>query len=60
MTTTFDTHPRAKYWSKLNTLRPHEVALNSHKKIWFDCDCGHSFQSTLLNINQSNNWCPYC
>jgi very-short-patch-repair endonuclease len=60
MTTTFDTHPRAKYWSNLNTLKPHEVSLNSHKKIWFDCDCGHSFESTLLNINQGNNWCPYC
>lgn len=57
---TFDTHPRAKYWSKLNTLMPHELALNSHKKMWFDCDCGHSFQSSLLNINHSNNWCPYC
>jgi very-short-patch-repair endonuclease len=34
--------------------------LNSHKKFWFDCECGHQFDSSLLNINQANNWCGYC
>jgi very-short-patch-repair endonuclease len=56
----FASHERAKFWSSKNTGRPEDYALNSHKKLWFDCDCGHSFESTLLNINQSNNWCPYC
>jgi very-short-patch-repair endonuclease len=56
----FDTHPKAKFWSNINTLKPNEVALNSHKKFWFDCECGHQFESSLLNINQANNWCPYC
>jgi very-short-patch-repair endonuclease len=42
-------------------LKPNEVALNSHKKFWFDCgECGHPFESSLLNINQANNWCGYC
>jgi very-short-patch-repair endonuclease len=57
---TFATHPKAKYWSDRNILQPHEFALNSHKKCWFNCDCGHEFESNLLNINQTNNWCPYC
>lgn len=57
---TFDSHPKSKFWSTKNTLKPNEVALNSHKKFWFDCECGHIFESSLLNINQANNWCPYC
>lgn len=60
MQITFDTHPKSKYWSRLNTIQPSEVALNSHKKFWFDCECGHAFDSTLLNVNQAGNWCPYC
>lgn len=57
----FDTHPRAIYWSEKNSLKPSQVALNSHKKFWFNCDkCAHDFESSPLNINQANNWCPYC
>jgi very-short-patch-repair endonuclease len=57
----FDSHPKSKFWSNRNTLKPNEVALNSHKKFWFDCgECGHPFESSLLNINQANNWCGYC
>lgn len=56
----FDTHPKAKFWSNINTLKPNEVALNSHKKFWFDCECGHQFEIQLNNINILNRWCPYC
>jgi very-short-patch-repair endonuclease len=56
----FASHSKAKFWSTKNKGSPLDYALNSHKKCWFDCECGHSFESTLLNINQSNNWCPYC
>ena len=56
----FASHSKAKFWSSKNAGLPTDYALNSHKKCWFDCDCGHSFESTLLNINQGNNWCPYC
>jgi very-short-patch-repair endonuclease len=57
----FDSHPKSKFWSNRNTLKPSEVALNSHKKFWFDCgDCGHDFESSLLNINKGNSWCGYC
>jgi very-short-patch-repair endonuclease len=57
---TFASHIKAKLWSPKNIGLPSDYALNSHKKCWFDCDCGHAFESTLLNINQSGNWCPYC
>ena len=56
----FDKHPKSLFWSERNEKKPSEVALNSHKKFWFNCDCGHQFESTLLNINLGNNWCGYC
>jgi very-short-patch-repair endonuclease len=60
MLKTFASHPKSQFWSKRNNGNPEDYALNSHKKCWFNCDCGHEFESTLLNINQGNNWCPYC
>ena len=56
----FASHPKAKFWSNRNEGKPEDYALNSHKVCWFDCECGHPFDSSLLNINQGNNWCPYC
>jgi len=56
----FSEHPKSRYWSNKNLIKPCDIALNSHKKFWFDCECGHTFDSNLLNINKSNNWCPYC
>ena len=56
----FETHPKANFWSLKNKLKPHEVALNSHKKFWFDCDCGHEFEIKPHNIVQKNGWCPFC
>jgi very-short-patch-repair endonuclease/DNA-directed RNA polymerase subunit RPC12/RpoP len=58
---TFESHPKSKFWSIRNTLKPNQVALNSHKKCWFDCgECGHPFDIQLNNINILNRWCPYC
>jgi very-short-patch-repair endonuclease len=57
---TFESHSRAKYWSPKNTGLPADYSLNSHKKCWFDCDCGHVFEMILRNINSRNSWCPYC
>ena len=56
----FSQHPKAIFWSDRNEKKPDEVSLNSHKKFWFDCECGHTFESSLLNINQGNNWCGFC
>jgi very-short-patch-repair endonuclease len=56
----FSEHPKATFWSSRNLIKPCEVALNSHKKYWFDCGCGHQFDIQLNNINILNRWCPYC
>jgi very-short-patch-repair endonuclease len=56
----FSEHPKSIFWSNRNEKKPNEVALNSHKKFWFNCECGHEFESNLININQSNNWCGFC
>jgi len=58
--TTFDTHSKSKFWSNRNTLKPNEVALNSHKKFWFDCgECEHLFEIALNCLNKGS-WCSYC
>ena len=57
---TFASHERAQFWSSKNIGCPADYALNSHKKCWFDCDCGHSFEQDLNHINTSNRWCAYC
>ena len=58
----FAAHPKSQFWNyERNIGKPSDYALNSHKKFWFDCNkCGHCFDSSCLNINQANNWCPYC
>ena len=57
----FSQHPKSAFWSSKNTKTPNEVALNSHKKFWFDCNkCGHSFETRLKIITRFNSWCPYC
>ncbi len=55
----FASHTKSQYWSKKNKLKPLQIFLNSHKKIWFNCDCGHEFEKSLYDINK-NTWCPYC
>jgi very-short-patch-repair endonuclease len=56
----FAYHPKAKYWSNKNDLKPRQVASSSGKLIWFNCpDCKHDFDIKLTNV-QSGNWCEYC
>ena len=55
----FASHEKSKYWSYKNELKPINVFLNSNLKYWFNCDCGHEFESTANNIN-GGNWCSYC
>ena len=55
----FSQHPKAIFWSDRNEKKPDEVSLNSHKKFWFDCECGHTFDIQLNNVN-SGRWCSYC
>ena len=45
---------------KNNNIKPRQIAKNSHKKCWFNCDrCNHSFDTRLDNVCK-NSWCPYC
>jgi very-short-patch-repair endonuclease len=55
----FASHEKSKYWSKDNELKPIQVFKFSDKKIIFDCNCGHKFESVLKSISK-NTWCPYC
>ncbi len=57
----FASHSKSKFWSteRNNGSNPEDFALNSHKKFWFDCECGHKFDIQLNNIN-IGRWCSYC
>jgi very-short-patch-repair endonuclease len=56
----FASHEKSKYWSNQNTEQPRDVFKRSKKIYWFNCDCGHTFESVLSNITCGGNWCPYC
>ena len=56
----FASHPKAKCWSADNDLKPRQVFKSSTKEFIFNCnECPHSFKSTLGNITNGYNWCPY-
>ena len=57
----FASHPKNKFWSDENTLKPREVFKNSHTKYIFECDkCDHSFNIALNELCYKNSWCTYC
>jgi len=57
---TFDKHPKSKYWSDKNELKPSQININSSKNFLFDCNtCNHEFETTLGRINKGS-WCSYC
>jgi very-short-patch-repair endonuclease len=68
----FALHPKAEFWSDINRdqpegynglfIHPRKIFNSSNTKYWFNCDCGHQFNSTLQHITckKQNTWCPYC
>ena len=58
----FASHEKSKYWSEKNgDVKPRQVFKSANTKYWFDCDCGHEFESSLNEITgQHNTWCPIC
>jgi hypothetical protein len=56
----FASHDKSQYWSDKNELKPKEVALNSNKKFYFNCECGHELYIKPNTIVSSNTWCAYC
>lgn len=56
----FSSHPKSKYWSDKNKLKPRQVFKSTNKKFLFNCDkCHNEFISMLYNVI-SNRWCPHC
>lgn len=41
-------------------IAPENIAVNSHKKVWWRCKLGHEWQSTVENRTKNNNGCPEC
>ena len=53
----FVLHPKAKYWSDKNTVKPRQVFKSSGKKYLFDCNnCNEIYISTTANITDGS-WC---
>jgi very-short-patch-repair endonuclease len=53
-------HPKSKFWSTKNKLKPEQVCKSSDKKLWFNCDnCCHEFIKQIKGISKGE-WCPYC
>jgi very-short-patch-repair endonuclease len=56
----FASSDKAKFWSDKNgQIKPRDVFKSSHKKYYFDCDCGHEIEQPLSDIT-SGRWCGYC
>ena len=55
----FASHTRSNCWSDKNKKQPRECYKSTHSKYWFDCNCGHAFESSLHHIT-NGCWCPYC
>jgi hypothetical protein len=56
----FASQHKAKFWSDKNKVTPREVFRCAYAKYWFNCECGHTFESVLKNVSGLNRWCPYC
>jgi hypothetical protein len=51
----------AKQWhpNKNNPLKPTDVKIFSHKKVWWRCEQGHEWQTTVQHRTHGTR-CPYC
>ena len=45
--------------TKNNNVTPYTVSKGSNRKVWWICNKGHEFQSTIWN-RANNTQCPYC
>ncbi len=56
------THPElAEQWdaSRNGGLGPQDVTSRSARKVWWTCDCGHSWQAPVRRRTDGSG-CPYC
>jgi len=57
------THPKlCEEWDydKNGDITPHDVVFAGHKKFWWKCKKGHSWEASLLAKSNSKIACPYC
>ncbi len=52
----------ARQWhpERNGTLTPQKVVAGNHTKVWWRCELGHEWQSTILSRTANNNSCPVC
>lgn len=52
----------AKEWhpTKNGTLKPTDVTVGSHKKVWWICNKGHKWTAQITNRTAAGTNCPYC
>jgi very-short-patch-repair endonuclease len=57
----FASHEKVKFLNKEkhSNVIMRRIFKNSNEKYWFDCPCGHEFETVLSAINRGR-WCPYC
>ncbi len=56
----FNSNPKAIYWSDKNIIKPRHIMKKSSNKYWFNCpDCKHEFERPLCDI-KNDSFCPYC
>lgn len=50
----------ASQWASINALSPSNVSCGSHKKVWWVCEKGHTWEATVKNRALIGSGCPYC
>jgi hypothetical protein len=50
----------SEQWSTNNQCSPDSVSRGSDKKVWWKCDKGHEWQTTILSRINLKSGCPYC
>ena len=44
-----------------NTIKPQEIMVASHDKVWWKCEKGHSYRAAVFSRTKENGTgCPYC
>lgn len=53
-------HELLKEWDyEKNKIKPTEVSNGSDKKVWWKCERGHSYETSIVN-RKNGQGCPYC
>lgn len=55
----FASHPKSKYWSEKNNIKPRQVFKSTNKSYLFNCPkCHHESEQSLCTITEYS--CPFC